>query len=99
MGTFQALEHGLPVDLFGARFVGVIEEGDDLILFDIAFGGLHDHRFDDDVLLIAIHVKLQNAGNQIVTGGIDTAGIEPLVNLRVVSDFANCMFHVKMRRS
>ena len=85
--------------MFGASFVGIIKQRDNLIFFDIAFCCGDNNRLYDNVLLISIYIKLLYATDQIVAGGIDTAGIEPVVDIGVVRDGANCVFHKKMRRT
>ena len=61
MSAFQAAKNGFLIDFFSAGFICIVKQWDDFIFFKVAFGGFNDNRFDNDVLLIAVYVKLQNA--------------------------------------
>ena len=79
--------------------VGIVEQRDHLVFCDIALGCSNDDGLYNDVLLIPIYIKLLNAADKIVAGSIDTAGIEPVVDIGVMRNCTNCVLHKKMRRS
>lgn len=79
--------------------VGIVEQRDHLVFFDVALGCSNDNGLYNDVLLIPIYIKLLYAADKIVTGCIDTAGIEPVVDIGVMRNCTNCVLHKKMWRS
>lgn len=99
VSAFQSAEHGLAADDFGSGFVCIIEQWNNLKHSDVAFCGRNDYWLYHNVQLIAVHVELLDATDEIVTGSIDTAGVEPVIDIRIMRNRTNCVFHIEMRRS